>query len=306
MYIQNRFKRKHSSSSDLFKNTIYFLTWGIRIVTTGNKVKTIPLYPQYPGRKAVINKMAKSLGYNITNNPQKNHQLVVYWQDSTYREPDSVIKSLAENELVVNLRCTDISKSKVDEVIEEVFGCSSIVNPTTFSSLMVKKNEINASHDGVIVQGPLTPEVGYIYQKVINNEHDKQFVVDMRIPVINGKMILGYLKYKSISSRFANFSKNILSIKEPEVHPINNLLTAGEMELISTFCQRIGLDYGELVILRDNDDKKIYIIDVNNTPTGPTVNKKLKKVCVKQLANLLEAEFMHSQRSNDTKIYTVA
>ena len=302
MYIQNRFKRKHSTSSVLFKNIIYIFTWGSRIITTGNKVKTILLYPQYPGRKAVINKMAKSLGYNITNNPQKNHQLVVYWQDSTYREPDSVIQSLAQKELAVNLRCTNISKSKVDDVFEDVFGYSSIVNPTTFSGLMVKKSEINASHDGVIVQGPLTPEVGYIYQKVINNEHDKQFVVDMRIPVINGRMIWGYLKYKSISSRFANFSKNILSIKEPEVLPINNLLTAKEMELITSFCQRIGLDYGELDVLRDNDDKKIYMIEVNNTPTGPTVNKKLKKVCVK----LFEAEFIHSQHSNDTKIYTVA
>lgn len=42
-----------------------------------------------------------------------------------------------------------------------------------------------------------------------------------------------------------------------------------EITAILNFCKEIGLDYGELDILRDKDDKKIYIVDVNNTPWGP-------------------------------------
>ncbi len=292
MYILNNFKRKRSTAIILYKNFIYLIKWGVRILVTGKKVKTVLLYPQYPGRKAVIYKILTSLGWNITNNPNKKHHLVVYWHDTTYRNPDATIIYYSKEELVVNLKCTDISKSNVDKVFSEVFGYSSIVQPESFTGKMVKKNEINASHDGVIVQGPLTPEEGFIYQKVINNEYDSNFVVDMRIPVINGKMVLGYLKFKSIKSRFANFSKNMLNFKEPEVYPIENLLSAEEISLIANFCQRIGLDYGELDVLRDNDDKKIYIIDVNNTPTGPTINKSLKSKSIKKLANLFKAEFL--------------
>lgn len=291
MYILNNFKRKRSTATILYKNFVYLLKWGVRIILTGKKVKTVLLYPQYPGRKAVIYKILTSLGCNITNNPNKNHNLVVYWHDTTYRNPDSTIKEFAERDFVVNLKCTDISKSNVDKVFNEVFGYSSIVHPESFTGLMVKKNEINASHDGVIVQGPLTPEKGFIYQKVINNVFDKRFVVDMRIPVINGKMVLGYLKFKSINARFANFSKNMLNSKEPEVYPIEQLITRDEMMLITNFCQRIGLDYGELDVLRDNDDKKIYIIDVNNTPTGPTINKRIKSQSIKKMANLFMKEF---------------
>ena len=31
----------------------------------------------------------------------------------------------------------------------------------------------------------------------------------------------------------------------------------------------MGIDYGELDILRDNNDGRIYIVDANNTPSGP-------------------------------------
>jgi hypothetical protein len=294
MYILNNFKRKRSATTILAKNILYFLKWGINIILTGNRVKTVLLYPQLPSGKAVISKILVSLKCNVTNNPQKKHNLVIYWHDTTYRNPDQAIKSFAEKELVVNLNCTDISKSNVEKVFSEVFGYSSIVNPESIAGPMVKKNEVNASHDGVIVQGPRTSEQGFVYQKVINNELDEHFVVDMRIPVINGKMIFGYLKFKPITSRFANFTKNILNSKEPEVHTIEELLSGEEMGLIKEFCQRIGLDYGELDVLRDNDDKKIYIIDVNNTPTGPTVNKNLKKQCVNQMANLFNEKFIQN------------
>jgi hypothetical protein len=35
------------------------------------------------------------------------------------------------------------------------------------------------------------------------------------------------------------------------------------------YCRKIGLEYGEIDILRSDEDGKIYIIDVNNTPWWP-------------------------------------
>jgi len=34
----------------------------------------------------------------------------------------------------------------------------------------------------------------------------------------------------------------------------------------------MALDYGELDVLRNKNDGKIYIVDVNNTPQGPPAN----------------------------------
>ena len=31
----------------------------------------------------------------------------------------------------------------------------------------------------------------------------------------------------------------------------------------------LGLDYGEIDVLRDRNEGKIYIVDVNNNPAGP-------------------------------------
>jgi hypothetical protein len=36
----------------------------------------------------------------------------------------------------------------------------------------------------------------------------------------------------------------------------------------------MGLDYGELDVLRDADDGRLYVVDVNTTPFGP-VNRRL-------------------------------
>ena len=42
-----------------------------------------------------------------------------------------------------------------------------------------------------------------------------------------------------------------------------------ELNKIHRFCAKIGMDYGEVDVLRDRDDGRIYIVDANNTPSGP-------------------------------------
>ena len=45
-----------------------------------------------------------------------------------------------------------------------------------------------------------------------------------------------------------------------------------EQAQVIEFAKKMNLDYGEFDVLRDLDDKKIYIVDVNNTPFGPPSN----------------------------------
>jgi hypothetical protein len=52
--------------------------------------------------------------------------------------------------------------------------------------------------------------------------------------------------------------------------PVEEALSAEEIRNIRKFARSIGLDYGELDVLRDRDDGRTYIVDANKTPTGPS------------------------------------
>jgi hypothetical protein len=291
MYYTNNYRQNKSFRKRFSEDILYIIKWGFHLLLKGKKVKTVLFYPQYPQRYTVIYKVISALKYNITNNPLVKHHLAIYWDNTTYRKPDSTIIKMAEKERILNIKCIDISKTNVDSVFNEVFGYSCRVDSRTYSGLMVKKSEINASHDGIVVHGPTEPEKGFIYLKLINNEFNDHLVVDMRIPIVNGKMPLVYLKYKGKATRFAHYRKIELKRKKPEVHPVKSLLSQEEIDKITLFCQKMGLDYGEIDVLRDKDDQKLYIIDVNNTPHGPSVGKKLREESVKRIATVFKNEF---------------
>jgi hypothetical protein len=72
-----------------------------------------------------------------------------------------------------------------------------------------------------------------------------------------------FFKTRNKGLRFT--SKN----KSMDIVPATAHLSEQECQNIIMYCQKIGLEYGEIDILRSDDDGKIYIIDVNNTPWWP-------------------------------------
>ena len=50
---------------------------------------------------------------------------------------------------------------------------------------------------------------------------------------------------------------------------VDDLLAKEEIEKICLFANKMGLDYCEVDVLRDRDSGLIYIVDANNTPSGP-------------------------------------
>jgi hypothetical protein len=42
-----------------------------------------------------------------------------------------------------------------------------------------------------------------------------------------------------------------------------------EISRIGELCGAMGLDYGEVDVVRDAGDKRIYVLDLNKTPLGP-------------------------------------
>ena len=59
---------------------------------------------------------------------------------------------------------------------------------------------------------------------------------------------------------------------------VKTVLSLDEQEKITWFCKLLKVDYAELDVLRDNDSKLIYIVDVNPTPWGPPNHLEKHKV----------------------------
>ncbi|MFP4059937.1 MAG: hypothetical protein ACLFUC_05585 [Bacteroidales bacterium] len=270
-----------------------------RLYYLNNKThETVLFYPQYPSKRAVLYKLLGILNYNRTNNPGQDYNLVVNWEDTTFRNQYSLLDDIAADKGVVNYNCKDISKKHVDEVFNQVFGYRTRVDPRTYKGKCLQKNDLNALHDGIEITAPIkNPRKDCIYQIIINNKYDENLVEDIRVPVIGSSLPFGYLKYKPMTGRYGSFLTSHDFNKDTEIVKINDVFKSDEIEMIKQFVIQFGLEYGELDILRNRDDGKIYIIDANNTPTGPShLDKSTRRRVLNILAETFKREFLDNPR----------
>ena len=253
------------------------------------KAKTVIFYPEVPISIDVIYKMCCISGYRITGKRKPGHDLIINYEDTTFRCNDDVLMRLSREHTIINYKCPDISKKKVDETFTKVFGYSPTINPLTYQGRCVKKSNTNGLHDGKIITCPIDKtEEGYVYQIIINNQLDEEMVLDIRAPVFKNTIPFLYLKKRSINTRFSNTNTIV------EMAEVDEMLSQEEVEKIIAFCKEIGLDWGELDILRNRDDGRIYILDVNNTPAGPPnhISKEGKALALKRLSSTFEKVFL--------------
>ncbi len=232
--------------------------------------KTILFYPNFPHRKATIYQLCLALGYDVINNPEKEFDVAIYWKRyATFFPQEPILSQFStENKTVFNHNCQDVSKTYIDREFLKVFGYCTIIDPLTHSGKCVAKSDLNAQHDGKIIDCPIeSKQSGIIYQKLIDNEVEKGKVVDFRVPIFKQTIpvVYRYLKKNlNAEQRFFGYPSLIsVDIIEP-----TEIFTSEEISKILEFCQKIGLDYGELDILKDKQDGRIYIIDANNTPSS--------------------------------------
>lgn len=166
---------------------------------------------------------------------------------------------------LLNGQCTDISKSRVAEVFEEVFGYPLQVDPGSARGVIVEKAEKNGVHDGRLVRAPLAPRPGYSYQRLIDTSDARGRVQDLRTPCVGGVPVVVWEKTKPEEKRFAIHNSRA-ALRQPA-----DVFSAEELQLITAFNARMGLDCGGLDILRDRQDGRIYIVDVNKTDLGPVI-----------------------------------
>jgi hypothetical protein len=225
----------------------------------------ILFYPDVPPPDDfVAHKLCALLGYGMTHLPERNYHVAFKRRDATYFEPDE-LGPIAEGTPIINRYSVDISKETVNSVFEDIFGYSLKVDPKCFNGEAVVKSNLNNEHDGRIISCHKDEQNDEkkVYQKKINNKTEDKMVVDYRVPFHNGKIPLVYLKYKPVERRFGNQNEYVRTA-EPRV-----VFSEEEVQNIKKFCSRMGIDYGELDVLRDNRDGRIYIVDANNTPAGP-------------------------------------
>ncbi len=194
----------------------------------------------------------------------------------------------------INGKCTDISKSKVAAVFEQVFGYALSVDPRNYDGDMVVKSETNGAHDGYILKVPAEPQDGLVYQRVIDTSANG-YVTDLRCPSAGGQIDVVYIKRRPANQRFANMNSSC-TLARPEDH-----LSDEERAKLSDFAAAMGLDWGGMDVLRDNANGRIYVVDVNKTDMGPPIALPLKdklrsvSVLAKSLTRMIDAKLETAQ-----------
>lgn len=227
--------------------------------------KTILFFPERPVSPYTAYKLCAYLGYTITKDPKRRFDVAFKRGNRTFFDPAVLDQVPVDREKIINAGSVDISKQIVARTFAEVFGYPLEVDPVRYHGRIVEKSNVNGSHDGRVIQGPISlAEVrpGRVYQREINNATDHEGVLlDYRVPIHGDRIPLVGLKYRSVEGRFNEYTT--LDYMDTKA-----AFTPEELQKIFAFSQEMGVDYGELDVLRNWEDGRIYIVDVNNTPGG--------------------------------------
>lgn len=196
--------------------------------------------------------------------------VVMHFEDATYCPNDPPTK-LKPGVKLVNFGCRDVSKTNVARACEAAFGNRLAIDPQTYAGPAVEKSEINAAHDGRIVQCPTQPTPGRVYQRVIDNRvpGNLDLVEDLRTSTIGGRPVVVFIKRRQVAKRFLNTNTEVL-LRAPE-----EVFSPEELDQIGAFAREIGLEWGGVDVLRDRTDGKLYIVDANKTDMGPPIGLNL-------------------------------
>jgi hypothetical protein len=189
----------------------------------------------------------------------------------------------------INGRCQDIRKSTISKLNAEVFGRPLAIDPTTYRGEAVEKSEENGMHDGSIITCPIpAPREGKVYQKAINNEVASRTIEDLRAVVVGHEVAFVYRKVRSIRDRFLNNQANV------RIEDATSVFSKEEIAQILCFTQKLGLDFGEIDVLRDQGSGYIYIVDANNTSIYPPIGLtyRERKACVQRVADVFARVFL--------------
>ena len=208
-----------------------------------------------PGAGSAIYKICRELRLSRSRGINPDGP-TIFWPISEHPDPEPKPD-------LINGRCVDINKTTVMRLFAEIFGYHFAIDPRSYDRPYVRKSDLNAMHDGIECHAPSEQDPRYVYQRVINNATDDGMAEDLRFIYIDGLLDFAYRKVRPMATRFSNTNEAAYIIRTADV------ASASEQKQLASLCKSIGLQYGEIDALRDNDDGRLYVVDVNRTPHGP-------------------------------------
>ena len=225
---------------------------------------TVLTYPEsiatLPG--ILLGRLCGALGYRVTAIPSRSYDVAVKYHDATFTDP-AELAALPASRPVINRGSLDISKERVDREVKAVFGTGTLVDPATYQGRVVEKTNLNSRRGWAIVDAPVVEtRDGFVYQRLIDSTTGEGHYVEYRVPVHDGRIPLVYRKVIAEAERFKK-TADVVTIERPETH-----FSSDELAGIAQVCAAMGVEYGEVDVLRDRADGVPYVIDVNHTPFG--------------------------------------
>jgi hypothetical protein len=154
-------------------------------------IQLVFFWPEKSHPYTVVYRVLHSLGVSIKKGlPPSFNVPISYWEDSTFSQ-------LQVASHLINAKCVDISKSRLDSCHLKAFGYSLCVDPLRYQGKIVEKSEINGAHDGRVLDGPLVAKSDdCVYQIVVDNcdPGDTSFVIDYRVVLLDSVARFAYAK----------------------------------------------------------------------------------------------------------------
>jgi hypothetical protein len=222
--------------------------------------------PGRPHPAANINSIAAELGLDVSDELD-GADAIFFWQAdgrSAFHEPPDELIEAARGREVINIGATDISKTSVARAFERTFGHPLLLDPRTHRGPAVEKSEGNGIRSARIVECPVEPRPGFLYQHLIDNriEGDRR-TLDLRVAVYGDSTPFLIRKERSVGGRFGDLIETHLT---PTVHRPEEFLTDDELKGVRGMALLVGADFCEIDCVRDRDSGQLYAVDVNTTP----------------------------------------
>jgi len=184
----------------------------------------------------------------------------------------------------INGSCTDTRKSHVDSAFKKVFGYGT---KAEHGEDCLVKPEAQAMK--TFVESKSTGRPHYFEQRKIDTKRSGMFV-DLRPVVFDGKIEIAFVKRKP---NMIKESGSIVTMVEA-----STVFFANEIGKLEAFCASLGLDYGEIDVLREKGTGRIYVVDANPTPSrdaflaiGNQLGKTTERLVQMRYASLFEKAF---------------
>jgi hypothetical protein len=219
---------------------------------------TLHFFPMQPDPMARITRIVERLGLRIGTDVSATEPTIA-WDTGTWFAERARRRLPAA---AINGRCLDISKSRVDREWAAAAGYSITVDPLAFDGALVVKSELNGRHDGRIVRGPLpSRRDDRVYQRFVDSV-EGDLLIELRTTVIGSEIPIVLRRGRPVTRWFEDTTVSV------PMTP-SDVFSAAELAHLRLFSTNIGMDYGELDVLRDKNSGRIYVVDANRTPYGP-------------------------------------